>query len=148
MSVASKYVVLLWALVFAPLANSAYATISDPAAIQVQRLHTSLLDSMRAGSRLVQEAVPRSTSHLATLCLQTTGTLSATVVHLGIWLSAVCLHRSESYAVVVNDSGPRPRPIVFPCVVPKLVWAVAIVCISPVGGLAYLLSAARLPRPT
>jgi phospholipid transport system substrate-binding protein len=52
MSVASKYVVLLWALVFAPLANSAYATIGDPAAIQVQRLHTSLLDSMRAGSSL------------------------------------------------------------------------------------------------
>src|SRR5260370_12306266 len=52
MSVASKYVVFLWALVFAPLANSAYATISDPAAIQVQRLHTSLLDSMRAGSSL------------------------------------------------------------------------------------------------
>src|SRR3981189_793750 len=52
MSVASKYVVLMWALVFAPLANSAYATIGDPAAIQVQRLHTSLLDSMRAGSSL------------------------------------------------------------------------------------------------
>ena len=50
MSVTSKYVVLLWALVFAPLANSAYAANSDPAAIQVQRLHTSLLDSMRAGS--------------------------------------------------------------------------------------------------
>ena len=32
--------------------NSAYAAISDPAAIQVQRLHTSLLDSMRAGSSL------------------------------------------------------------------------------------------------
>ena len=52
MSVTSKYVVLLWALVFAPLANSAYAAISDPAAIQVQRLHTSLLDSMRTGSSL------------------------------------------------------------------------------------------------
>ena len=46
----SKYVVLLWALSFAPLANSANAAISDPAAIQVQRLHTSLLDSMRTGS--------------------------------------------------------------------------------------------------
>jgi hypothetical protein len=31
---------------------------------------------------------------------------------------------------------------------PKLVWAVAIVCISPLGGLVYLLSTARLPRPT
>ena len=46
----SKYIVLLWVLGFAPLANSAYAAPSDPAAIQVQRLHTSLLDSMRAGS--------------------------------------------------------------------------------------------------
>jgi phospholipid transport system substrate-binding protein len=51
-SVASKYLVLLWALGFAPLANSTNAEISDPAAIQVQRLHTSLLDSMRAGSSL------------------------------------------------------------------------------------------------
>jgi phospholipid transport system substrate-binding protein len=47
-----KYIVLLWALGFAPLANSAYAATNDPAAIQVQRLHTSLLDSMRAGRRL------------------------------------------------------------------------------------------------
>jgi phospholipid transport system substrate-binding protein len=52
MSVTSKYVVLLWALGFAPLANSAYAAINDPAAIQVQRLDTSLLESMRAGSSL------------------------------------------------------------------------------------------------
>jgi phospholipid transport system substrate-binding protein len=50
MSVTSKFVVLLWALGLAPLANSASAATSDPAAIQVQRLHTSLLDSMRAGS--------------------------------------------------------------------------------------------------
>ena len=43
MSVTSKYVVILWALVFAPLANSAYAAVSDPAAIQVQTfiLHSS-----------------------------------------------------------------------------------------------------------
>jgi phospholipid transport system substrate-binding protein len=52
MSVTSKYMVLLWVLGFAPLANSAYAANSDPAAVQVQRLHTSLLDSMRAGSSL------------------------------------------------------------------------------------------------
>jgi phospholipid transport system substrate-binding protein len=50
--VTSKYLVLLWALGFAPLANSTNAAISDPAAIQVQRLHTSLLDSMRAGPSL------------------------------------------------------------------------------------------------
>jgi hypothetical protein len=47
-----KYIVLLWALGFAPLANSASAAISDPAAIQVQRLDTSLLESMRAGASL------------------------------------------------------------------------------------------------
>jgi hypothetical protein len=29
---------------------------------------------------------------------------------------------------------------------PKLAWAVAIVCISPFGGLVYLLSATRLTR--
>jgi phospholipid transport system substrate-binding protein len=52
MSVTSKYVALLWALGFAPLANSAYAAINDPAAIQVQRLDTSLLESMRAASSL------------------------------------------------------------------------------------------------
>jgi phospholipid transport system substrate-binding protein len=47
-----KYVVLLWALGFAPFAASPYAATSDPAAIQVQRLDTSLLESMRAGSGL------------------------------------------------------------------------------------------------
>jgi len=52
MSVTSKYMVLLWVLGFASFANSAHAAISDPAAIQVQRLHASLLDSMRAGSSL------------------------------------------------------------------------------------------------
>jgi phospholipid transport system substrate-binding protein len=52
MSMIPKYVVLLSALGFAPLSNSAYAAISDPAAIQVQRLDTSLLESMRAGSSL------------------------------------------------------------------------------------------------
>jgi phospholipid transport system substrate-binding protein len=52
MSVTSRYMVLLWALGFAPLTTSANAATSDPAAIQVQRLHTSLLDSMRTGSSL------------------------------------------------------------------------------------------------
>jgi phospholipid transport system substrate-binding protein len=49
MSAISKCVVLLWALALAPLANSAYAASNDPAAIQVERLDTSLLESMRAG---------------------------------------------------------------------------------------------------
>jgi phospholipid transport system substrate-binding protein len=52
MSVTLKFGLLLCALGFAPLANSAYAAINDPAAIQVQRLDTSLLESMRAGSGL------------------------------------------------------------------------------------------------
>jgi phospholipid transport system substrate-binding protein len=50
MPVIPKNVMLLWALGFAPVVTSAYAAISDPAAIQVQSLDTSLLESMRAGS--------------------------------------------------------------------------------------------------
>jgi phospholipid transport system substrate-binding protein len=52
MPVKLKFGLLLWVLGFAPLANSAYAAINDPAAIQVQRLDASLLESMRAGSSL------------------------------------------------------------------------------------------------
>jgi phospholipid transport system substrate-binding protein len=52
MSVILKFGLLLLALGFAPHANSAYAATNDPAAIQVQRLHASLLESMQAGSRL------------------------------------------------------------------------------------------------
>jgi phospholipid transport system substrate-binding protein len=44
-----KFLILLCALFFAPAADSAYAADSDPAAIQVQTLTTSLLKSMRAG---------------------------------------------------------------------------------------------------
>jgi phospholipid transport system substrate-binding protein len=50
MSVMLKFGLLLWALGFAPLANLAHAATNDPAAMQVQRLDTSLLESMRAGS--------------------------------------------------------------------------------------------------
>jgi phospholipid transport system substrate-binding protein len=49
MSVKSKFL-LLCTLVFAPFAPSAYAAVTDPAAIQVKTLITSLLESMRAGS--------------------------------------------------------------------------------------------------
>ena len=49
MSVKSKFV-LLCALLVAPGADSAYAAVNDPAAMQVQTLTTSLLESMRAGS--------------------------------------------------------------------------------------------------
>ena len=47
-----RFGLLLWALAFGPLAGSAYAAINDPSAIQVQTLHTSLLECMRAGSSL------------------------------------------------------------------------------------------------
>jgi phospholipid transport system substrate-binding protein len=49
----TRFGLLLWALLgFGPLADSAHAATNDPLAIQVQSLHTSLLESMRAGSRL------------------------------------------------------------------------------------------------
>src|ERR1700730_680778 len=37
---------------FAPLTGQVYAAASDPAAIQIERLHTALLKSMQAGSRV------------------------------------------------------------------------------------------------
>jgi phospholipid transport system substrate-binding protein len=49
-SVKAKFPMLLCALLLTPVANSAYAAVSDPAAIQVQTLTTSLLKSMRAGA--------------------------------------------------------------------------------------------------
>jgi phospholipid transport system substrate-binding protein len=45
----ARFVLLLCALVFTPAAESAYAAVSDPAAIQVQTLTAALLKSMRAG---------------------------------------------------------------------------------------------------
>ena len=45
-----KFVMLLGAVLFIPGADSAYAAVTDPAAIQVQTLNNSLLKSMRAGS--------------------------------------------------------------------------------------------------
>jgi len=44
-----KFVMLLCAVLFMPAADSVYAAVSDPAAIQVQTLSASLLKSMRAG---------------------------------------------------------------------------------------------------
>jgi phospholipid transport system substrate-binding protein len=41
---------LLCAVLFVPVADSTYAAVTDPAAIQVQTLTTSLLKSMRAGT--------------------------------------------------------------------------------------------------
>ena len=47
-----KHVMLWWSLGFAPLAPAAPAAIDDPAALSVQSLDISLLNSMRAGSGL------------------------------------------------------------------------------------------------
>lgn len=44
-----KFIVLLIGVLFTPVADSATAAVSDPAAVQVQTLTTSLLKSMRAG---------------------------------------------------------------------------------------------------
>lgn len=44
-----KFIVLLFGVLFTPVADSATAAVSDPAAVQVQTLSTSLLKSMRAG---------------------------------------------------------------------------------------------------
>jgi phospholipid transport system substrate-binding protein len=45
-----RSVMLLCALLFMAVADSAYAAVSDPAAIQVQTLTTALLKSMKAGA--------------------------------------------------------------------------------------------------
>src|SRR5215469_15971053 len=50
MSVTSKFVMLLCAVFFLPIPDSAYAAASDPAAAQVQTLTDALLKSMRAGT--------------------------------------------------------------------------------------------------
>lgn len=44
-----KFIMLLFGVLFTPVADSATAAVSDPAAVQVQTLTTSLLKSMRAG---------------------------------------------------------------------------------------------------
>lgn len=44
-----KFVMMLCAVLFMPVANSPWAAVSDPAAMQVQTLTTSLLKSMQAG---------------------------------------------------------------------------------------------------
>jgi phospholipid transport system substrate-binding protein len=49
-SVKANLPILLCVVLFMPLAHSAYAAVSDPAATQVQTLNTALLESMRAGA--------------------------------------------------------------------------------------------------
>jgi phospholipid transport system substrate-binding protein len=48
-SMTPKFVMLLCMLLLMPVADSAYAVVSDPAASQVQALTASLLQSMQAG---------------------------------------------------------------------------------------------------
>jgi phospholipid transport system substrate-binding protein len=48
----AKLAMLLCAVLFMPVSDSAYAAVTDPAAIQVQTLTASLLKSMRAGPAL------------------------------------------------------------------------------------------------
>lgn len=45
----SRFVILLCALLLAPLADSAHAAGTDPAVVQVQTLSNSLLEAMKAG---------------------------------------------------------------------------------------------------
>ena len=52
MSLIPNIVASVCVLGFATLAEKVYAAPSDPAAIQIERLHTALLKSMRAGSRV------------------------------------------------------------------------------------------------
>ena len=52
MSLIPDLVASMCVLGFVPLAEQVYAAPNDPAAIQVERLHTALLTSMQAGSKV------------------------------------------------------------------------------------------------
>ncbi len=52
MSLIPGFVASVCVLGFAPLTEQVYAAANDPAAIQIERLHTALLKSMQAGSRM------------------------------------------------------------------------------------------------
>jgi phospholipid transport system substrate-binding protein len=52
MSVLPGVVASVCALGFAPLTEKVYAAPSDPAALQIERLHTALLKSMQAGPKV------------------------------------------------------------------------------------------------
>ena len=70
------------------------------------------------------------------------GVAAALPVMLAVLVGILLVVTFDLFCLVHLVAADRVRFL------PKLVWAVAIVCISPLGGLAYLLSAARLPRPT
>jgi phospholipid transport system substrate-binding protein len=48
----AKFAILLCVVILTPVADRAYAAVSDPAAIQVQTLTASLLKSMQAGTTI------------------------------------------------------------------------------------------------
>jgi purine-cytosine permease-like protein len=65
--------------------------------------------------------------------------LAAAVVLMAILLGVLVVVAFDVYCLVKVAASDRVRFL------PKLVWAVAIVCVSPLGGLVYLLSQ-HLPR--
>jgi hypothetical protein len=65
--------------------------------------------------------------------------LAAAVVLMAILLGVLVVVALDVYCLAKVAAADRVRFL------PKLVWAVAIVCVSPIGGLVYLLSQ-RLPR--
>jgi hypothetical protein len=60
--------------------------------------------------------------------------LAAAVVAIGILLGVLLLVAFDVLCLVDLAAADRARFL------PKLAWAVVIVCVSPLGGLAYLLS--------
>jgi len=66
--------------------------------------------------------------------------IAASVVLIAILLGVLLLAAFDVFCLVHLAAADRVR------ILPKLAWAVAIVCISPFGGLAYLLSRRYPPR--
>jgi hypothetical protein len=60
--------------------------------------------------------------------------LAAALVAIGILLGVLLLVAFDVFCLVDLAAADRAR------ILPKLSWAVVIVCVSPLGGLAYLLS--------
>jgi membrane protein implicated in regulation of membrane protease activity len=67
--------------------------------------------------------------------------LAASVVLMAILLGVLVLVAFDVYCLVKVAAADRVG------LLPKLLWAVAIVCVSPLGGLAYLLWQRQPRRP-
>ena len=67
--------------------------------------------------------------------------LAASVGLIAFLLGVLLVVAFDLFCLVHLAAADRVRFL------PKLAWAVVIVCISPFGGLVYLLSAASQPRP-